>query len=250
MPNYVADALNMFQHTAPSRPQHAPHPWVKPTYGQKNELTELEDTPALLNVKGVNMIQKIIGKLYFYVRAVDHIMLVLLGEFSIKQTLGTASEKGGRGCSLFLNYAATHPNTVIQYHASGMVLHVDSGASYLSVIKARSIVGGHHYLSSPSVNGTKPPVTHPLPNGPLRAVCSVMKNGMVSAVEAEVGGLFLNGQELMILRTTLEELGHQQPPTPIKTDNSTTSGITNKTIRQRRYRSMNMIFYWVRDREQ
>ena len=77
-----------------------------------------------------------------------------------------------------------------------------------------------------------------------------MKNVMASAAEAEMGGLFVNGQEAVILRTTLGELGHPQPPTPIKTDNSTAAGIVNKSIRQRRSRSMDMRFYWVRDRVQ
>jgi hypothetical protein len=31
-----------------------------------------------------------------------------------------------------LNYAATHPDAVLSYHASDMVLHVHSDASYLS----------------------------------------------------------------------------------------------------------------------
>ena len=61
-----------------------------------------------------------------------------------------------------------------------------------------------------------------------------MKNVMASAAEAEMGALFVNGQEAIILRTTLEELGHIQPPTPIKTDNSTASGIASKSIRQHR----------------
>ena len=131
----------------------------------------------------------------------------------------------------FLNHAATHPNTVIQYHTSGMVLHVDSDASYLSVIKARSREGGHHCLSSSSSNGTKSMATPPPPNSSLHAVCSIMKNVMTLAAEVEMGGLYVNGQEVMIRRATLEELSYQQPPTPRKTDNSTASGITNRTIR-------------------
>ena len=77
-----------------------------------------------------------------------------------------------------------------------------------------------------------------------------MKNIIASAAEAEMGALFVNGQEAIILRTTLEELGHIQPPTPIKIDFSTASGIVNKIIRQRRSRSMDMRFHWDRDRVQ
>ena len=44
---------------------------------------------------------------------------------------------------------------------------------------------------------------------------------MRPAAEAEVGGLYMNAQELSPMRTTLEELNHPQPPTPLRTDNST-----------------------------
>jgi hypothetical protein len=250
MPFYVRDALKSILYTPTTKAQQAPHPWVKPTFGQKIQLTEPEDESELLNAKEVHIIQKIIGKFYYYARAVDHTMLVALGELATRQTEGVATKQVAEDVTHFLNYAATHPNAAIKYHASGMVLHVDSDASYLSVRKARSRVGGHHYLSSASADSTKAPVNDPPPNGPLHAVCASMKNVMASAAEAEMGGLFTNGQEAVILRTTLEELGHRQPPTPIKTDNSTASGIANKSIRQRRSRSMDMRFYWVRDRVQ
>jgi hypothetical protein len=35
---------------------------------------------------------------------------------------------------------------------------------------------------------------------------------MSSAVEAEIGAVFINAKEGAVLRTTLEELGHPQPP--------------------------------------
>jgi hypothetical protein len=59
---------------------------------------------------------------------------------------------------------------------------------------------------------------------------------MASAAEAEVGDLFVNCQEAVALRTTLVELGHSQPPIPVKTDNSTASGITNNTLKQQQSR--------------
>jgi hypothetical protein len=43
-------------------------------------------------------------------------------------------------------------------------------------------------------------------------------------------------------------LGHPQPPTPIKTDNTTANGITNDTIKQKRSKAMDMQFYWICDR--
>ena len=71
---------------------------------------------------------------------------------------------------------------------------------------------------------------------------------MASAAEAEVGALFVNGQDAIPLRNTLIELGHPQPPTPIQTDNSTAAGFANDTIKQKRSKAMDMRFYWIKDR--
>jgi hypothetical protein len=54
----------------------------------------------------------------------------------------------------------------------------------------------------------------------------------------------LEGEQLC---TTLAAMGHLQPATPIQTDNARACGIVNKTFRQRRSRSMDLRFYWVRD---
>ena len=42
-------------------------------------------------------------------------------------------------------------------------------------------------------------------------------------------------------------MGHHQPPTSIKTDNTTTLGDVTNTIKRKRTKSIDMIFYWVRD---
>eukprot|EP00957_Ditylum_brightwellii_P093770 7139809-Ditylum_brightwellii.AAC.1 len=46
------------------------------------------------------------------------------------------------------------------------------------------------------------------------------------------------------LRTALAEMGHQQPPTPICTDNSTADGIINKKLKQCWSCAIDMHFYW------
>ena len=51
-----------------------------------------------------------------------------------------------------------------------------------------------------------------------------------------------------VIRQTLLEMGHPQPPTPIKTDNSTADGIANMSVIPRERRSMDIRSYWVRDR--
>ena len=85
-------------------------------------------------------------------------------------------------------------------------------------------------------------------NGPVLILAKVLKNVMASATEAEIGALFLNGQEAAGLRTCLEAMGYPQPATPMKTDNSTTDGIINNTMKQRRSKAIDMRFHWLRDR--
>ena len=75
-----------------------------------------------------------------------------------------------------------------------------------------------------------------------------MKNAMASAAEAEVGVLHMNAQEAVGVRNALEEMGHPQPPTPIKTDNSAAQGIVNGAIKQKRSKAIDMRFCWLRDR--
>ena len=48
---------------------------------------------------------------------------------------------------LLLDYAATHPDAIITYHASAMVLTGHSNASYLSEAKSISRAGGHFFMT-------------------------------------------------------------------------------------------------------
>jgi hypothetical protein len=71
---------------------------------------------------------------------------------------------------------------------------------------------------------------------------------MSSAAEADIGAVFINTKEGVVLRTILEELGHKQPPTPMETDNTTATGYSNGTIIQKQTKAMDMRFYWIKDR--
>jgi hypothetical protein len=77
---------------------------------------------------------------------------------------------------------------------------------------------------------------------------SVIKNVVASAAESEVGACFQNAQSGAPLRVTLTKLGHIQPATPFRTDNSTAFGILNETIKQKRSKAMDMRYHWLTDR--
>jgi hypothetical protein len=54
---------------------------------------------------------------------------------------------------------------------------------------------------------------------------------MSSAMEAELGALFINTKPAISMHHTVKELGHPQPPTPIETDNKTANDLlTNKIM--------------------
>ena len=83
-------------------------------------------------------------------------MLPAIGTLATQQAKPTATTL--KGITQLLNYAATHPDAVLRFHASDMILHVDSDASYLSEPKARSQYAGYHYLSThPDKLGDRPP---------------------------------------------------------------------------------------------
>ncbi len=245
MPGYVDKALQRFEHPTPTRAEDSPHEWNKPQYGAKQQMTPDPDTSPPLEQQDIKRLQEVIGTLLFYARAIDNTMLVALGTLASAQTKGTQAT--AKAMKKLLNYAATHPNAVIKYTASGMILHIHSDASYLSEAEARSRAGGFFYLSN-EFNPSDKSAPMPKLNGAIHIVSTILQNVMASATEAEVGALFHNAQDACMLRNTLEFLGYKQPPTPIQTDNSCAEGIVNDTVKQKRSKAIDMRFYWVRDR--
>jgi hypothetical protein len=244
MPNYVAQALQRFTHPLPPKPQDSPHAWTRPVYGAHTQLTAPLDDTAPLSPEDRKRLQEVIGTLLYYSRAIDSTMLVTLGTLAAAQTISTQATAAA--CTQLLNYCATHPDGIIRYHASEMILHVHSDASYLSEAKARSRAGGIHYLG----NRFQPSDAPTILNGAVLVLSNIMRQVLASAAEAELGALFYNGKEATTIRTTLIEMGHPQPATPMQTDNSTAFGIANATVKQRRSKAIDMRFYWIRDRVQ
>ena len=118
-----------------------------------------------------------------------------------------------------------------------MILQVHSNAAYMNETRARSTSSGNFPLGNQIKKG-KPIFL----NGSIHTLCKVIAVA-ASAAEAELGSLFLNAQETVKLHIALQELGQKQPPTPIHTDNTTATGITQKTIKQQQSRAMNMRYF-------
>jgi hypothetical protein len=128
MPGYVSNVLSKFQHGAPKHPQHTPSKYVTPVYGEKTQYATQDETPPLTAKQYLN-IQNVTGSILYYARAVDPTVLVPLNDIAMEQT--KATEKTQANNDQLLDYLATHPDATIRYHASDMILHIHSDASYL-----------------------------------------------------------------------------------------------------------------------
>jgi len=75
-------------------------------------------------------IPEVIGTFLYYARCVDASMLPALGTLATQKASPT--KKRMKKIKQFLNCAATHPDAVVTYHASNMVLAGRGNALYLS----------------------------------------------------------------------------------------------------------------------
>ena len=66
-----------------------------------------------------------------------------------------------------LDYTASHPDAILYYNASDMVLSAHSDASYLTKPKARSRSGGHFFMSNNASN--------PANNGAFLTIAQIIK---------------------------------------------------------------------------
>lgn len=246
MPGYVENAITKFQQQELTKPQHAPSAWTQPVYRRTVQEPIPDNNAKQLDAKAITRLQQIVGTLLYYAQAVYPTMLVALGTLAEEQTKGTTNT--ALAAQQLLDYAATHPDATLQYTASDMQLHIDSNASYLSMPQAHSRAGGYFYLSARLADPTSKPTTTPPLNGAVHVLSHKMRNVLALAAEAEIGALFENGQTAVAIRNTLQDLGHPQMPTPIKTDNTTANGFANNTMKQRKSCAMDMRYYWIQDR--
>ena len=187
---------------------------------------------------GIKTVQETIGVLLYHARALNSPLLAALNTLGTEQA--SATENTIISLTQLLDYCATYPNPTLRFVESDMVLRIHSDASYLYVSKARSRATGYFHLSS---NGNTPPS-----KSAVHLLCVVLKHVMASTVESETGAVSVNCQKAVSLLEILIEMRHPQPVTPVYVDNACTVGIINETFRQRKSKSMDMRFYWIRDR--
>jgi hypothetical protein len=89
IPGYTKAALHKYQHSAPARPEHAPHTWNPPIYGAKTQYVENETTSPALSDKDVNKLQQVTGTLLYYARAVDPTLITPINVLASEKSRAT-----------------------------------------------------------------------------------------------------------------------------------------------------------------
>ena len=94
-------------------------------------------------------------------------VLMALSSIASKQMKGTKRtlEKAYQ----VLDYLASHPDAVVQFRASDMVLKIHSDASYLSKRNARSRACGHFFMGALPIDGK--PIKF---NGAFHTLCAIL----------------------------------------------------------------------------
>jgi hypothetical protein len=167
---------------------------------RKIQFTPDKDTSAPLLPEGLKRIQKIIGLLLYYARAVNNKHLVALNAISARQAKARVHTE--QLVKMLLNYVATYyPNEGIFYRhgATIMVLCAHTDAGYLNETKSRSRAGAHIYLSEDN------PTLHF--NGAVSTIATIIKFVMALASKAELAVLFIAAHELSPHQQTLIDMG-------------------------------------------
>ena len=87
-------------------------------------------------------------------------------------------------------------------------------------------------------------------NRTIHVLCKIIKSVVGSAAKSEIVAAYLNSHEAILMRNTLQELGHKQPATPMQVGNTKAVGFIHKQIKQRQSKAIDMRFYWLQDRQQ
>ena len=125
----------MFFHEA-SKLLDPPHQHTVPVYEAKIQYAKEADESALLDPVDTTFIQQVTGTFLYYARAVDTALLLALSAIASDQAAPT--ENTTKKTLKFLDYVRTHPDGILTYSASNMILNVHSDASYLCKPKAKS----------------------------------------------------------------------------------------------------------------
>ena len=234
MSNYTHKTLKKIYHQPPKKAQYSPHQWNTPTFGNTIQITPIDNTER----------QSIIGTFFYYACAVDPTIFPVINDIASAQAAPTGQIK--EKLKVLLEYMHTYPKAKIRFHASKMILNIDSDAAYLILPGAKSRVAGYYHMSTtpdPTTTSTQER------NGAIHVECKALRRVVSSTAEAKTTAIFHNAKTAIEIRHTLETLGRPQPPTPLKTKNSTSLGFVKNLVNLKSNKSWDMRFHWLQEKK-
>ena len=236
MPRYLPNALKRFK-LGTHRPVHNPIEYNPSPFSALQTPTPSDTSPAC-SPEELKRIQRIVGVLLYYDRAIDATFATAVSKVSSAQA--NATTRVLAAAERLLEYAATHPTAELLYYASKMQLIIHGDASYLSETKSRSRGAGFYFLGDHE---------HPeVLNAPILCTTEILDVVTSSAAESEYGTAFLNTKRAAPIQHTLTDIGIPPHPALMFTDNKCADGIANDTVTQRHSKAMDMRYHFVRDR--
>ncbi len=136
MPGYIIKQLQHYQHASPTCPQHCPYYPQPKQYSSIMQHPIKLDTSSLLSKEDIKQVQQVIGSILYYARAIDLTVLMALSTIASKQSKGT--EQTMQKCKQLLDHLATHPDAMVQFHASNMILNIHLDPFYPSKANTHS----------------------------------------------------------------------------------------------------------------
>ncbi len=191
MPGYIKMKLQEYKHIMPKKLQTCPYSPEPKKFDTEAQAPLPHNLTPKLDAKGIKRVQKIVGSILYYARAVDMTVLMALSSIAVKQT--KATEKTMARCTQLLNYLLGHADAKVRFHASDMILNIHSNASYLSEANTRSRACGHFFMGWMPQDG-KPICL----NGAFHVSTRVLRFVVASNTKAELGTLYHNCQTRII----------------------------------------------------
>ncbi len=150
MPGYINKQLLKYEHLM-QRVQHCPYSPEPKKYRTKAQSPLPQDNSQKLTNKEIKQVQKIVGSILYYSRAVDMTVLMVSSSIASEQT--KSPDRTLEKAYQVLDCLALHPDAVVRFRASDMVLNIDSDASYLSKPKVCSRACDHVFMGSVPSDG-------------------------------------------------------------------------------------------------
>ena len=239
MDDYIANLRIKWNNPDPKKRQLSPYKHTPIIYGDNIQYATKSPFSPSLHDKGIFRVQYIVSALLYYAHAVDNKLLVGINKLGQQQA--SVTKDTDADLLQLLDYVATYPNNGTIFRASGMVIVGHSDAADLNVSKARRRAVAHIMISEDTPVSTS--------NDPVLTVDQIIKFVMSSGAKAEIARLFICAKATVPLLNTLIEMGWPQPKYPIQCDNSTAVGVSKSNIIQRKAKTMNMQYHWLRCRK-